>query len=517
MRARYDLCIIGSGVAGALLAAEATRRGRTVAIIEAGSRMKFQDRLEFLRRYQTMGGNYFPWEIPGRDAYEDSSAHAIGIPYPLESKRMKAVGGTTLHWGARIQRLMPSDFRNASVYGMGTDWPLSYEDLEPYYSEADWRMGVAGSHHESQPRRSRAYPMPAFPLSVDEQFWLPRADLLGIEVHASAFAINSTAFAGRSECKAFAACHQCPSGARYSADFHLDEAEASGLCDVVAECVARRVEMNAAGEVRAVHATTMAGKDLEFKARQFVIAAHAVESARLLLLSKCGNRSGHVGRHFMEHVYTRAGGYFLGQRFFPGRVGYEKLESLSFYDGPERHERGAIKLEFVFQENPLQEMHRHRLWGLALARRDKERFGHWLGIDCETEMQANPDSRITLDERKRDVFGDPVPHVHMKFNKVDLHTQARAKAIGAEILSSIGAREIEQNGGLGFFFAGHQMGTCRMSSDPDKGVVDQHLRVHEASNLYVVGSSVFPTSGAAQPTLTIAALSLRLADHLMRS
>ena len=518
MRRQFDICIVGSGIAGALLAFEATRRGRTVALIEAGPRLEFGRRLEFLRHYQTRGGNYYPWEHPARDAYEVSSKGGIGIPYPLNMKRIKAVGGTTLHWGGRIQRLTPSDFRTASTFGMGSDWPLSYDELEPFYSEADWKIGVSGTHDSSQPPRSRGYPMPGFPLSVDEQFWLPHAPRLGIQVHASAFAINSTAFAGRSECKAFAACNVCPSGARYSADFHVQESEATGLCEVFAECVARRIDTNASGRVLAVHATTMAGKDLEFNARQFVVAAHAVESARLLLLSKCGNGSDQVGRNFMEHVYTRTGGYLPERQFYPGRVGYQKLESLSYYECKERSERGAIKIEFVFDKNPLHEMHRHNLWGAAWARRDKERFGRWLAVECETEMQANPDNRISLDNEKVDLFGDPVPHIHMAFDQVDLRTQQRAKSIGVELINGIGAREVEQYGGTpGIFFAGHHLGTCRMSEDADKGVVDKNLRVHGNSNLYVVGSSVFPSAGAAQPTLTIAALSLRLAAHLFDS
>ena len=193
------------------------------------------------------------------------------------------------------------------------------------------------------------------------------------------------------------------------------------------------------------------------------------------------------------------------------------LESLSYYDGAERGARGAINVQFLFNQYPLEDMPRHNLWGAAMARRDKERFGHWLAISCATEMQPKSTSRVTLDRTKTDMFGDPVPHIHLEFDEVDRPTQRRADAIGAELLSAVGARDIEQPGPSGYFFAAHHMGTCRMSDDPNKGVVDRNLSVHGLSNLFVAGSSVFPTSGALQPTLTIAALSLRRAAHLVKA
>jgi glucose dehydrogenase len=511
----YDVVIIGAGLAGGLLAAMATRRGRRVALIEAGQRFDFARRGEQLRHHQVSGAPRWPYLVPDRDRYTDSSIESIGVHYPLERHRMRGVGGSTLHWDGRINRLMPEDFHTATAYGTGRDWPISYAELEPHYSLAEGELGVSGTPHPSMPPRSRDFPNPGFPVSVDDEMWLPVAERLGISVFPTGYAINSRPYGGRSQCRAFAACAVCPSGARYSADFHVAEAERSGRCEVFPNTVARRIELDSSGAVRAVHVSTLDRREREVTGARYVIAAHAVESARLLLLSNCGNESGQVGRNFMEHIYLTAGGKLPGRRFFPNRVGYQVLETLSYYGGPERRERSGIKLEFVYDDwDPLGELERRRLWGKAAAQYDRDNFGHWFGIEAETEQLPNPDSRISLDSGVRDLFGDPVPHVHLAFSEADHRTQRRAREIMQELLTAAGAQEIEQDQLSSTSFGAHHMGTCRMADDPEQGVVDRDCRVHGISNLFVAGSSVFPTSGALQPSLTIAALSLRLADHL---
>ena len=508
----YDICVIGAGIAGALIAAEATRKGRRVVMIEAGRRYEFADRKEQLRRYQILRGQRWPWVNHERDCFADSSLESIGTAYPLNRHRLKGVGGSTLHWEGRINRLMPSDFRTASTYGHGCDWPITYDELEPYYSRADWDIGVSGVQNEHQPPRSRDYPMPGFPLAYDDGLWLPVAARLGMAVYPASHAINSVPHDGRSQCMAFAACELCPSGARYSGDFHIQKAEASGLCELLVETSARRIDLDSGGHVKAVHCTTLEGRDLAITARKYVIAAHAVESARLLLLSGCGNHSDQVGRNFMEHIYASAGGFVDDRRNHPRQIGFSRMESLHFYDGTERRNRGAVKLEFSYSHDPLADMEPLKLWGPALASHDRDRFGRWVMIQAETEMHPNADSRVTLDDKQRDIFGDPAPHVRLAFSDIDRRTHQAARAITEKLLDAAGIRQIEQ---LPLSFGSHQMGTCRMSEDPESGVVDRNCRVHGTTNLYVAGSSVFPTSGAAQPTLTIAALSLRLADHLL--
>src|SRR5450631_2894530 len=151
-------------------------------------------------------------------------------------------------------------------------------------------------------------------------------------------------------------------------------------------------------------------------------------------------------------------------------------------------------------------MERNHLWGRALARHDRAKFGHWVGIAAETEQQPNPYSRVSLDPDERDLFGDPVPHIHLAFSEMDYRTQQRARDISQQLLAEAGANDIVHQPQDSNSFGAHHMGTCRMSDDPNNGVVDRNCRVHGIDNLLVVGGSVFPTVGALQPSLTIAAL-----------
>lgn len=511
---QYDLCVIGGGIAGALVATMATRKGLNVLLLEAGSRFKFSDRLQQLRRHEVLNEDLWPWVNESRDAFVDSSIKQIGYKYRLNTTRIKGLGGTTLHWGGKALRLRETDFRTASTYGLGIDWPINYAELEPYYSLAEWEIGVSGTPNQSDSPRSRPYPMPGFPVGANEAEWMPIANKLGISLDRVSHARNSQNYAGRSHCLAYSVCNICPSGAKYSGSFHIQEAENSGRCKVLTNTVARRVDVNNSGDVIAVHASSLDGKEYSFRAKNYVIAAHATESARLLLLSNVGNHSDQVGRNFMEHWYAAADG-FSGTRNYPGRIGFSTLESTHFYEGKERLERGAIGIEFGLISGSLDNVLERNIWGKELAHFDCENFGHRIGVAAEIEHQPNPDSRITLDPNIRDIFGDPVPHIHFALSDTDHRTHRRAHEIIASLLEARGLSDIKPT--HNFVRAFHHMGTCRMSNDPDTGVVDRNCRVHGTNNLYLAGSSVFPTSGARQPTLTIAALALRLADHLTSS
>jgi choline dehydrogenase-like flavoprotein len=503
-----DVCIVGAGIAGALVAATLVRRGRRVVIIEAGGRFDRAQRFAQLEEYLTTGIAW-PYQRGDRDRYVDTSPD---FRYDLATTRVKAVGGSTLHWGGTSQRLDPSDFRTRTTYGYGDDWPISYDDLEPYYLKAEHEIGVAGDSAAHAEKRSGPFPMEAFPDSFSDPAWRRAAARIGATVEKVPYAKNTRARDGRPECAAFSTCTICPIGAQYSADVHIAEAERSGLCVIMPNTVARRIEVDAKGFARAVHATGLDGSDHVVAARHVVVAAHAIESARLLLLSGIGNAGDNVGRYLMEHFYAAGEGVVSGG-FFPGRIGFETLQSSSFYNGNERRATGAIKLELCQGTPPLRSPRSTKLWGKELADFSKEHFGRLAPVSAETEHRPHRESRIDLDPAVKDMFGDPVPRIHFHLTEFEHATRARGARVVERLLEAAGARDIQTQ--TWPRWAAHHMGTCRMSADPERGVVDRDLKVFGTTNLHVVGSGAFTTGGAVQPTLTIAALALRLGERLV--
>lgn len=504
-----DLCIIGAGPAGSLLADACAARGVRTLLVESGPRLDRADRPRQQRRFLTLGES--PWP---RDPERDVFTNASSFGYPLNINRVRAVGGTTLHWIGMAPRLRESDFRTATQFGLGTDWPLTYAALEPYYVRAEREMGVSGVRGPHDPWRSAPYPMAPFPDSYGDGLWRGAAAALGVELSSMPVAKNyGQVYDGRPPCTTFSTCPICPGGAQYSADWHAFKAERSGHCEILPDTTARRIETDGGGRVRVVHASTRAGEPHEIRARIVVLAASAVETARLLLLSRVGHPD-MVGRHLMEHWKVAASGV-SEERDYPRRIGFPTLTAYHAYEGDDRGERGAVRLLFPAPDDPLESFAREPgLWGRAMARRDCERFGHLRRVEASVEHLPNADSRVTLDPSVTDCFGDPAPRLHFVIRDSDHLTLDVARSAIRTLMDA--ARLTDVHIGDGFYGGAHLMGTCRMSRRAEDGVADPDARVHGTQNLYLAGSSLFPTGGAVNPTLTIAALSLRLADHLLK-
>ncbi len=511
MKSAPDLLVIGSGVAGSLVALAAVNRGQNVIMLEAGSRFDFGRRLEQVRAEQVLREPLWPWARGDRDGYVDDSEAELGYSYTLNDSRVRAVGGSTLHWGGLVQRFWEGDFESRTRYGLGVDWPIAYRDLEPWYGEAERLLGVAGTVNANGPPRSTPFPMPGFGRRPGEEQWVRVVEQMGGTLDHPAHARNSVSFDGRSPCVSFSVCNACPSGARYSADFHVAAMERTGRLELRTETVARRIELDGSGAVAAVHASTLDGRDETFVGKQVIIAAHAIESARLLMLSGIGNHSDQLGRNLMEHWYVAATGR-MPSPMDPSVVGFVTSECSLWYDDKERGDRGAIKVEFGIPQDILGRGIARGLVGAELAEFDEREFGRWATLAAEIEHQPNPDSRVVLDAAKTDLFGDPLPRTAWRLAEIDRRTHTRGLEVLTSLLDAAGADDIRQT--VNFARAHHHMGTCRMSRDPDSGVVDETCRVHGTRNLYVAGSAVFPTGGARQPTLTIAALATRLGEYV---
>jgi len=517
---RADVCVVGSGPAGALVAHRLADEGANVVVLEAGPRFEFAERLEQQEQHIRRGMED-PWEMGGpRDAYSTEGRH-----YPLNAARVKGVGGSTLHWQGMVMRLHERDFEMQTRYGVGTDWPIDYDDLQSYYADAERAFGVAGAmDNPYAPPREEPFPLPAFPPSYSDSLFAEACERLEIDMHSVPNARNSEPYDDRAPCLGYGTCKPiCPSGAKYTAESHVAKAEAAGA-RVIDRVPVQRLEHDDAGETidAAVYATPD-GTEHRQTAGQFVLACGGVENARLLLLSASeqypdglANSSGAVGRFFMDHLFAGAGGR-LDEPTRQNHVGFNTSETHQFYDDTEPVE--GLKLEFLNYAgpSPVIEALGAETWGDELVEQLNESYGTHVAVGGLVEQLPDAENRITLDPDRRDDHGNPVPHVEWSLGERTERAIRRANEIQHAILEELGASIEWTVGPEATGPAYHQMGTTRMGSDPERSVVDADGRAHDLSNLWIVGSSVFPTGGAMNPTLTIAALSLRAAEALSAS
>ncbi|MFC6835827.1 GMC family oxidoreductase [Halomarina ordinaria] len=526
-----DVCIVGSGPAGALVAHRLATRDRDVTVLEAGPRFDPDARLERMEEAIRPGHDALSvWDMGGdRDAFSAPERF-----YPLNSTRVKGIGGSSLHWQGMVMRLHESDFDGSEDVA----WPISYADLRPYYAAAEAELGVAGaSDNPFGPPREESHPMPAFPPSETDALFAEACETLGIATHSVGNARNSEQYDDRSACVGYGTCKPvCPSGAKYTAERHVEAAEEAGAT-VLAEAPVQRLETDASGErvTRAVYVRE--GEERTVEARQFVVAAGGVETPRLLLLSASeaypdglANSSGLVGRFFNDHLFAGMGGR-LDRAVSENDIGFLTAESHQFYDDPGAETRGIpgsdadlgpIKLEFLNYAGPsttgAPSPVRIALdgddWGDALLSRIRREYGSNVALGALVGQRAREENRVTLDPERTDDHGNPVPRVEWSVGERARRTLARANEIQRAVMDELGAEVTWEVGPENTGPAAHHMGTTRMGSDPEGSVVDARLRTHDVANLTVASSSVFPTGGAVNPTLTIAALALKVADHV---
>jgi choline dehydrogenase-like flavoprotein len=528
---RADACVIGAGPAGALVAHRLARRGYDVVVLEAGPRFDFADRVGRMERAIRPGHEQLSvWEMGGPcDEYSSAGERF----YPLNRARVKGVGGTTLHWQGMVMRLHESDFEA---------WPIDYADLRPYYAEAETALGVAGAaDNPYAPPREEPYPMVGFEPSYSDSIFAEACERLGVTMHSVPNARNSENYDGRSQCVGYGTCKPvCPSGAKYSADHHVEKAEAEGA-RVIDRAPVQRLEHDESGErVTAAVYATPAGETYRQEAREFVLAAGGVEIPRLLLLSESeaypdglANSSGAVGRYFMDHLFAGVGAT-LDRETRQNHVGFITSECHQFYDDPTRGTEGsastipewdktdteqaldAVKLEFLNYAgpSPVELALSGEEFGDDLLATLRESYGDAIAMGGLVEQRPRKENRITLDHSTTDDHGNPVPEVRWRVDGRTKATIRRANEIQRAVVDELGADVSWTVGPEDTGPAFHHMGTTRLGTDPDESVVNPRLRTHDLANLSVASSSVFVTGGAMNPTLTIAALALKAADHV---
>ncbi|MEF8779581.1 MAG: GMC family oxidoreductase [Haloferacaceae archaeon] len=513
-----DVCVIGAGPAGALVA-DRLAGEHEVVILEAGPRFDPADRRERMERAIRPAYDLPDvWDVGGeRDAHSASGEWF----YPLNAARVKGIGGSTLSWQGMAMRLHEDDFNSGTTRGVGPDWPLDYADLRPHYADAERELGVAGADDNPYgPPREEPFPMPPFEPSYSDSLFADACERLGIDMHTAPNARNSEAYDGRPGCVGYGTCQPvCPAGAKYDATVHVTRAESKGAT-VLDRAPVQYLDHDADRVTAAVYATP-GGTEHRQEADAFVLACGGVETPRLLLLSASdaypdglANSSGTVGKYFMEHLFAGTGGV-LEEPTRQNHVGFLTSECHQFYDEADE-EVGPFKLEFFNYAgpSPVEMALSGDDWGTALLERLRGEYGHHVAIGALVEQLPREDSYVALDPERTDDRGNPVPDVHWNVDDRTLRTLERANELQQQVLEELGADVTWQVGPENTGPAYHHMGTTRMGADPDDSVVTPRLRTHDLENCWIASSSVFPTGGAVNPTLTIAALALRAAGDL---
>lgn len=532
-----DVCIIGAGVAGGFVAHSLASRGFKVVILEAGPRFDRKndtDRMEKAIRPEY--GLLDVWDAgidEKRDKYTDSTPENISCS--LNTGRLKGVGGTTLHWAAHVPRLHEKDFNMNSRYGVAVDWPFDYTDLRPYYAKAETEMGVAGGGDNPFVPRESSPPMKAHPQSYADTLYQEACDELDIRVHSYPLAINTTAYDGRSQCIGYGTCTPvCPSRAKYTGDVHVQKAEAKEV-RVISRVPVQRLEHDEDGAaIESAVYETPDGDTFRQSARRFVVACGGIETPRLLLLSKSdqypdglANRSGAVGKYFQVAIDVDVHGR-VEQHTNDQPIGFPTMGSDQFYDHDDAVP-GSIRLRFgnedpqspvttALQGNPIEDTITGGTWGDDLLEEIPDASkNRRVSMSAQVEQLPSADNQVSLDETKTNSYGNPVPDISLDVGAHAIETGEYAIEIMTEILSEMGAENVTTTDPRTQAVGSHHKGTTRMGTDPDESVVGATMQTHDLDNLWIVSSSVFPTGGAVNPTLTIAALALKAADHLART
>ena len=531
LEVQADVVIVGSGVAGALLAERLAKANVRVAILEAGPRI---DRGKALQRFvnapiKTPESPYPP--TPEADhpvGYDLDHWYRQSGPDKFKSTYIKAVGGSTWHWLGTCLRFLPNDFRLQSLYRRGMDWPIGYAELEPFYQQAETELGVAGdSEDDLGSPRSGGFPMPPIPPTYLDKVFERSLAGTRYRVRPTPQARNSVAREGRPACCGSASCIPiCPVGAKYDAAVHVARAEKLGAA-LHEQATATLVETDAANRIAGIRFQRPDLSAGVARGRLYVIAAHALETPRLLLHSRSernpdgvANGSDQVGRNLMDHP-VQLSWALAGEPVWPyrGPISTSGIENLR--DGPQRGDRAALRIQISndgwnWPTGGALSLGRALadagLRGSALRNAAADQASKHVQLASMIEQLPSPANRVILDGKERDLYGVPLPRIHYDIGDYARNGLAAARGVHNEVFGKLAATAIQHK--EDFKGAEHIIGTCRMGLDPDQSVVDERLRSHDHANLYLTGSAVFPTSGTANPTLTIAALSLRLAEEL---
>jgi choline dehydrogenase-like flavoprotein len=584
-----DVVIVGAGVAGALIAKRLTHAGLQVLVLEAGpaTAWTFDGYTEHLDRFYTATskGPESAWPPAGNAPQPDTADVRSGDGYFVQqgphrygSSYTRLLGGSTLHWLGVCLRMLPEDFELRSRYGVGRDWPIDYADLEPYYRQAEWEIGVSADVAEQEHlgiefADGYDYPMRRIPPSYSDQVLAGAIDGMEVTLGGQQVALKVRNYpAGRNSiprggyqpagavdergdgqalgrdlgqrCAGNTACTPiCPIQAKYNAQKTLSQANRDNL-RVFAQAVASRVLIDpVSGMVTGVeyqryhnpgsprHTRHVA------RARGYVLAAHAVENAKLMLVSGLGGANSPVGQGLMDHPALYAWGLSptaIGAYRGPlSTAGIDDLRGGSF-----RADHAAFRFDIgndgwraptgAPDSTVSKAVLGQGLFGTSLRGHLEKTLPRQVRFSLAVEQLWSPGNRVTIDPRYTDPLGNPRPVINYRIDDYTLAGMEAATNVYRQMFATAGIEDATDPanstwfpsadyGGRTFYYhgMGHFAGTHAMGSSAADSVVDADQRSWAHANLFIVGSGSFPAMGTSNPTLTMAALSLRTAERMI--
>ncbi|MDR1356119.1 MAG: GMC family oxidoreductase [Tannerellaceae bacterium] len=537
--------VVGAGGGGGVAAKVLATAGMQTVLFERGGWPSYDAHINdelISQRMQVLDSAFGPaWDKhPRVHVRENGERDIITAANGNYNHVAACVGSGTVSYGAMAWRFMREDFRLKTTYGAveGStldDWPITYDDLEPYYSQAEWEIGVSGDDgNPFAAPRERPYPMPAFEYNRDGEYLAGVCRRMGLHPFSIPMLRNSVAYNGRAACIRNRTCcgYACPVDAKNGTqNTVIPVAMATGLCEVRTHCVVAELLVNDAGLVSGVRYFDKDGKEQVQTADVVVVSGSATETARLLLNSRSplhpaglGNNRDCVGRNLQGHAYTGASGLFDWDILDLSGPGATMAICDYNHHNPGIVGGGLLANEFYMlpyafsQSRPWGEPR----WGKAhkdYQRNNYRRLGRMIGPIQEMPMW---DARVTVDPQVKDYWGIPVVALSGAKHPRDFEHCRFLSSKAEEILKEAGAVRTWRHTGdrppssfYGPSGGQHQAGTCRMGHDPATSVVNEWCKVHDVDNLFIADGSVLVTNGGFNPVLTIMALAYRTSEYIV--
>ena len=533
--------IIGAGAGGGIVAKELSAAGLSVVLLERGKWYTYNDYNNDELLSQRSNALKCPFG-PDNEKYKRVVADEKGgwrIAYPNEwsyGNNAGCVGGGTLSYGAMAWRFMPEDFSMKTTYGQveGStleDWPIAYNDLEPYYEKAEYEIGVSGDHamNPFASLRRNPYPMPPFPYNSEGKKLEPAAKRLGLHPFPIPMLRNSVPYKGRSACIHMRTCigYVCPVNAKAgSQNTVIPVALKTGHCELRSECKVSEILLDERGRARGVKYFDLQD-DLKTQTADIVIvSASATETARLLLNSKSmlfpngvGNNNGWVGHNLQDHAYCGAYGLFDKEVYDDAGPG--ACIAINDFN---HHNRGIVgggllANEFIRQPFLFTGIRPpgSARWGKEHKDFQRKYFKRHIAVMGPIQEMPVFDNKVEIDPTIKDFWGIPVLRISGYRHQLDFEGCKFLASKAEKWLTETGAHTTwkmipGQRAGAGQ----HQAGTCRMGKDPKTSVTNRYGQLHEADNIFIADGSLHVTNGGFNPALTIMALAYWVSDYIKK-